>query len=235
MLIPLRQWHHKVSPSFLDCSTIPTQVLSKLSCRPLPERIHYCSGFCAFRFPFPPPVIDVLLDNSCSNRNARQQWDMLSLAKGRILELVYAPSVNAGIRLAAVKFMQRAILVQTRGVADPRVSSCFISSQRANCIVSPAAKQERPESLYVSRRPSFHTRRGSGSRGWASSRGRPYAPLYEPVRPSRFRFVVDFAKHQTGIRTSSLRSSIVGLASSSFGRLWFSWSSSRSRHGHPPR
>jgi hypothetical protein len=56
------------------------------------------------------------------NRYARQQWDTLTQAKSRILEFVWSQApVSAGIRLAAVKFMQRVILVQTRGVADPRV------------------------------------------------------------------------------------------------------------------
>ena len=39
----------------------------------------------------------------------------------RILELVWAPNVNNGVRLAAIKFAQRVILVQTRGINDPRV------------------------------------------------------------------------------------------------------------------
>ena len=57
----------------------------------------------------------------CSNRNYRQQWDVLNAAKGRILEMVFAQHSSAGVRIAAIKFMQRVILVQTRGVTDPRV------------------------------------------------------------------------------------------------------------------
>ena len=57
----------------------------------------------------------------CSNRNYRQQWDVLNGAKSRILEMVYAQHTPAGVRIAAIKFMQRVILVQTRGVTDPRV------------------------------------------------------------------------------------------------------------------
>ena len=59
----------------------------------------------------------------CLNRNNRKPWDTLTQAKGRILEMVWTPHVNAGLRLSAVKFMQRVILVQTRGVNDPRVRS----------------------------------------------------------------------------------------------------------------
>ena len=61
------------------------------------------------------------LHHRCSNRNYRQQWDVLNGAKGRILEILYAQHTPAGVRIAAIKFMQRVILVQTRGVTDPRV------------------------------------------------------------------------------------------------------------------
>lgn len=59
--------------------------------------------------------------SSCTNRSARQQWDALTAAKARILALLDDASVALGVRLSAIKFMQRAILVQTRGVNDPRV------------------------------------------------------------------------------------------------------------------
>ncbi|KZT10059.1 uncharacterized protein LAESUDRAFT_673791 [Laetiporus sulphureus 93-53] len=68
-------------------------------------------------------VYALLFRMLCSNRNARQQWDMLSQAKTRILEFVWAPHVSASIRFAAVKFMQRVILVQTRGNNDPRLQN----------------------------------------------------------------------------------------------------------------
>ena len=45
--------------------------------------------------------------------------------------MVYAQHTPAGIRIAAIKFMQKVILVQTRGVTDPRVRS-FIAPERAN-------------------------------------------------------------------------------------------------------
>jgi symplekin len=35
---------------------------------------------------------------------------------------MWAPDTQAGVQFAAVKFLQRVILVQSRGVADPRVS-----------------------------------------------------------------------------------------------------------------
>ena len=46
---------------------------------------------------------------------------MLVQCKTRILELVWSPSVSIGVKLSAVKFLHRVILVQTRGVSDPRV------------------------------------------------------------------------------------------------------------------
>ncbi|KAI0050978.1 hypothetical protein FA95DRAFT_1555019 [Auriscalpium vulgare] len=66
-------------------------------------------------------VYPLLFRDCCTNRNARQLWDTLAQAKNRILELVWAPNVNTGVRLAAIKFLQRVLLVQTRGVADPRL------------------------------------------------------------------------------------------------------------------
>ncbi|KZV71528.1 hypothetical protein PENSPDRAFT_751633 [Peniophora sp. CONT] len=60
----------------------------------------------------------------CQNRNARPQWETLNASKARILNFVWTTQpVAAGVRLAAVKFMQRVILVQTRGVADPRLQN----------------------------------------------------------------------------------------------------------------
>lgn len=58
----------------------------------------------------------------CSNRNQRYPWDILTQAKGRILDFVFSSHTPRGIKLAAIKFMQKVILVQTRGVSDPRVS-----------------------------------------------------------------------------------------------------------------
>ncbi|CCM02435.1 uncharacterized protein FIBRA_04534 [Fibroporia radiculosa] len=55
--------------------------------------------------------------------NNRQQWDALSQAKARILEFVWSPHVSSGVKFAAVKFMQRVILVQTRGIIDPRLQN----------------------------------------------------------------------------------------------------------------
>ncbi|GBE86574.1 hypothetical protein SCP_0904530 [Sparassis crispa] len=68
-------------------------------------------------------VYALLFRAMCANRNMRQQWDVLTQAKARILELVWAPHVNSGVKFAAVKFMQKVILVQTRGISDPRLQN----------------------------------------------------------------------------------------------------------------
>ncbi|KZT27847.1 hypothetical protein NEOLEDRAFT_1130335 [Neolentinus lepideus HHB14362 ss-1] len=68
-------------------------------------------------------VYPLLFRVLCMNRNLRQMWDVLVHAKTQILEFVRAPGVPMGVKLAAVKFMQRVILVQTRGVADPRLQN----------------------------------------------------------------------------------------------------------------
>lgn len=57
----------------------------------------------------------------CSNRSNPAAWNTLTAAKARILDFVHSPTVPQGIRLAAMKFLQRVILVQTRGIPDPRV------------------------------------------------------------------------------------------------------------------
>lgn len=57
----------------------------------------------------------------CVNRNNRRPWDILIQTKAKIIEFVWAPNTNSGVRLAALKFMQRVILVQSRGINDPRV------------------------------------------------------------------------------------------------------------------
>lgn len=59
----------------------------------------------------------------CTNRSARQQWDAISAAKTRILGLLDETNLPLGVRLSAIKFMQRTILVQTRGVNDPRLQN----------------------------------------------------------------------------------------------------------------
>ncbi|KAI1796643.1 Symplekin tight junction protein C terminal-domain-containing protein [Ganoderma leucocontextum] len=70
------------------------------------------------------PTVYALLFRSLSvNRNNRKPWDILSQAKARILEFVWVPQINTGLRVAAIKFMQRVVLVQTRGINDPRLQN----------------------------------------------------------------------------------------------------------------
>ncbi|KIK99799.1 hypothetical protein PAXRUDRAFT_822333 [Paxillus rubicundulus Ve08.2h10] len=68
-------------------------------------------------------VCPLLFRLLCTNRTHRQQWDTLCQCKTRILEFVVLPTANNGVKLSAVKFMQRVILLQTRGVSDPRLQN----------------------------------------------------------------------------------------------------------------
>ncbi|KAF9221332.1 hypothetical protein BS17DRAFT_785211 [Gyrodon lividus] len=68
-------------------------------------------------------VCPLLFRSLCANRTHRQQWDILCQCKSRILEFVALPTANNGVKLSAVKFMQRVILLQTRGVSDPRLQN----------------------------------------------------------------------------------------------------------------
>ncbi|KAL5492454.1 hypothetical protein ACEPAI_3901 [Sanghuangporus weigelae] len=66
-------------------------------------------------------VYPLLFRHLCLNRNLRPMWETLVACKARILEMVWAPTTSTGLKLVALKFMQRVILVQTRGVSDPRL------------------------------------------------------------------------------------------------------------------
>jgi Symplekin/PTA1 N-terminal len=109
---------------------------SKSQCKPSRACTHFSSVDCASE-PFPPnprfwvqagiPEADALHTYlcRCTNRNERPQWDTLTRAKNRVIELMWAPNTPSGIQFAAVKFLQRVILVQSRGIADPRVCRSF--------------------------------------------------------------------------------------------------------------
>lgn len=82
-----------------------------------------CFDICKFkRRVLRESVAESWIAGRCTNRQHRTTWDSLTACKTRILELVWSPTVSLGVKLAALKFMQRVILVQTRGVSDPRVS-----------------------------------------------------------------------------------------------------------------
>lgn len=61
-------------------------------------------------------------------------WDTMTACKTRILEMIWSATASTGIKLAALKFMQRVILVQTRGASDPRVS-CHIRDDRTEMLI----------------------------------------------------------------------------------------------------
>ncbi|KAJ3536396.1 hypothetical protein NM688_g6844 [Phlebia brevispora] len=68
-------------------------------------------------------VYPLLFRQLCINRGPQQHWDVLSQAKAKILEFVWSQHAPSGVKLAAIKFMQRVVLVQTRGVNDPRLQN----------------------------------------------------------------------------------------------------------------
>lgn len=63
----------------------------------------------------------LLFRQLCTVRTNPQVWNLLSTAKTRIITFLWSQEVNAGVKLASVKFVQRVILVQTRAVVDPRL------------------------------------------------------------------------------------------------------------------
>ncbi|KAF9072274.1 Symplekin tight junction protein C terminal-domain-containing protein [Rhodocollybia butyracea] len=69
-------------------------------------------------------VYPLLFRSLCSNRNNPAIWTVLSNCKNKILGFVGMPGVNAGVRISALKFMQRVILVQVpQGISDPRLQN----------------------------------------------------------------------------------------------------------------
>ncbi|KAJ7623311.1 Symplekin tight junction protein C terminal-domain-containing protein [Roridomyces roridus] len=68
-------------------------------------------------------VYPLLFRLLCTNHSNPAAWNTLSTCKARILEWVWAPGVNNGVRFSAMKFLQRVILLQTRGISDPRLQN----------------------------------------------------------------------------------------------------------------
>jgi hypothetical protein len=106
----------------------------------------------------------------CTNRNSRAQWDTLTFCKSRILEFVWTSEVNVGVKLSAIKFLQRVILVQTRGVSDPRVVVKFTSKRTLPLttyvrMCNTASEQKRSKSVIMPGGPSVHLSDSPGSRG----------------------------------------------------------------------
>ncbi|TGZ80924.1 hypothetical protein EX30DRAFT_341248 [Ascodesmis nigricans] len=62
----------------------------------------------------------------CQNRNEADLWNKMSSLKSKILNLWDAAPV--GVNLACIKFVQRVVLVQSRGTTDPRLVDKFDTS-----------------------------------------------------------------------------------------------------------
>ena len=109
-----RPWRAHTRFSFVECASHARQDLLD----PRGANVFFLS-----RFQF---------EYRCTNKNERAQWDTLTRAKNRIIEFMWAPEVQVGVQFAAVKFLQRVILVQSRGIADPRVSVIFACPLQTN-------------------------------------------------------------------------------------------------------
>jgi len=62
----------------------------------------------------------------CSNRNDAETWNKMVTIKSNILNLWDIAPI--GVRICCIKFVQRVILVQSRGITDPRV--CYSTEMR---------------------------------------------------------------------------------------------------------
>ncbi|KAJ7115848.1 Symplekin tight junction protein C terminal-domain-containing protein [Mycena epipterygia] len=68
-------------------------------------------------------VYPLLFRLLCTNHSNPAAWNTLSACKTRILDFVWAPTTTNGVRFSSIKFLQRVILVQTRGISDPRLQN----------------------------------------------------------------------------------------------------------------
>ncbi|KAF5383732.1 hypothetical protein D9615_003524 [Tricholomella constricta] len=68
-------------------------------------------------------VYPLLFRFLCTNRNNHTAWNTLSACKARIIEFLWSPTTGVGVKLSAMKFVQKVIIVQTRGVSDPRLQN----------------------------------------------------------------------------------------------------------------
>ncbi|KAJ7066730.1 Symplekin tight junction protein C terminal-domain-containing protein [Mycena amicta] len=68
-------------------------------------------------------VYPLLFRLLCTNHSNPAAWSTLTTCKNRIISLAWASGTNAGVRLTAIKFVQRVILLQTRGISDPRLQN----------------------------------------------------------------------------------------------------------------
>ncbi|PPQ68582.1 hypothetical protein CVT25_005425 [Psilocybe cyanescens] len=68
-------------------------------------------------------VYPLVFRHLCTNRSNPAPWNTLSSSKSHIIDLAFNTNVNAGVKLSAIKFVQRVILVQVRGISDPRLQN----------------------------------------------------------------------------------------------------------------
>ena len=91
--------------------------------------IHFFFDICMWGPTWPCEVIHHI--PRCTNRNNHASWNTLVACKTRIIEFLWSPTAAVGIKICAIKFVHRVILLQTRGVSDPRVVFSLALSQCA--------------------------------------------------------------------------------------------------------
>lgn len=64
----------------------------------------------------------MLTVRSCNDPSQHMHWTKMVDVKTRILDYSLHPTTPLGVRIASIKFLQRVILVHTKGASDPRVS-----------------------------------------------------------------------------------------------------------------
>lgn len=110
----------------------------------------------------------------CTNHSNPAAWNTLSACKARILDFVWAPTTTNGIRFSSIKFLQRVILVQTRGISDPRV--LFLQPVLGHCMFNLFHNySSRTRMILTSHsvRPTIHSSRFLSSRQRVRSCSKP--------------------------------------------------------------
>jgi len=78
----------------------------------------------------------------CTNRTNPSAWHTLESCRSRIASYVTSSTASLGVKLCAVKFLERFMLVGLRGVSDPRVTCVLFSSLYSVLTRAPAGEQE---------------------------------------------------------------------------------------------
>jgi hypothetical protein len=76
-------------------------------------------------------------------------------AKRKIRDIFNDNHSTVGLKLAAIKFLHRVVLVQSKGVTDPRVNISILLRDVLTCSVAAPAKQRRQHGARADRSSNF--------------------------------------------------------------------------------